>query len=72
MLFYQMLEVAPKPGREPLGDARFDPALRLDQRVGADPGRSGRTHGLPLRILGTTPAMRPASPRSANGSPSSY
>ena len=25
-LFEQMLEVAPKPGRDPLGDARFDPA----------------------------------------------
>ena len=36
-LFEQMLEVAPKPGRDPLGDARFGPALRLDQRVGAEP-----------------------------------
>ena len=32
-LFEQMLEVAPKPGRDPLGDARFDPALRVDQRA---------------------------------------
>ena len=31
----QMLEVAPKPGRDPLGDARFDPALRVHQRDGA-------------------------------------
>ena len=36
-LFEQMLEVAPKPGRDPLGDARFDPALRGHQRVGAEP-----------------------------------
>ena len=32
-----MLEVAPKPGRNPLGDAGFDPAFRGDQRVGAEP-----------------------------------
>ena len=32
-----MLEVAPKPGRDPLGDASFDPALRVHQRVGAEP-----------------------------------
>ena len=36
-LFEQMLKVAPKPGRNPLGDAGFDPAFRVDQRVGADP-----------------------------------
>ena len=36
-LFEQMLEVAPKPGRHPLGDAGFDPAFRGDQRVGAEP-----------------------------------
>ena len=36
-LFEQILEVAPKPGRNPLGDAGFDPAFRVDQRVGADP-----------------------------------
>ena len=46
-LFEQMLEVAPKPGRDPLGDARFDPALRVDQRVGAEPldRRRGRQDG---------------------------
>ena len=31
-LFEQMLKVAPKPGRDPLGDAGFDPAFRVDQR----------------------------------------
>ena len=36
-LFEQMLEVAPKPERDPLGDARFDPALRVHQCVGAEP-----------------------------------
>ena len=36
-LFEQMLEVAPKPGRDPLGDARFDPALRIHQCVGTEP-----------------------------------
>ena len=30
-LFEQMLEVAPKPGRTPLGDAGLDPAFRVDQ-----------------------------------------
>ena len=42
-----MLEVAPKPGRNPLGDAGFDPAFRVDQRVGADPldRRRGRQDG---------------------------
>ena len=46
-LFEQMLEVAPKPGRDPLGDASFDPALRVDQRVGAEPldRRRGRQDG---------------------------
>ena len=46
-LFEQMLEVASKPGRNPLGDASFDPALRLDQRVGAEPldRRRGRQDG---------------------------
>ena len=46
-LFEQMLEVAPKPGRNPLGDAGFDPAFRVDQRVGADPldRRRGRQDG---------------------------
>ena len=46
-LFEQMLAVVPKPGRDPLGDARFDPALRLDQRVGAEPfdRRRGRQDG---------------------------
>ena len=46
-LFMQMLEVAPKPGRDPLGDARFDPALRINQRVGAEPldRRRGRQDG---------------------------
>ena len=33
-LFEQMLKVAPKPGRDPLGDAGFDLAFRVDQRVG--------------------------------------
>ena len=36
-LVEQMLKVAPKPGRDPLGDAGFDPAFRVDQRVGAEP-----------------------------------
>ena len=46
-LFEQMLEVLPKPGRNPLGDARFDPALRGHQRVGAEPldRRRGRQDG---------------------------
>ena len=46
-LFEQMLEVASKPGRNPLGDASFDPALRLDRRVGAEPfdRRRGRQDG---------------------------
>ena len=34
---------APKPGRDPLGDEGFDPAFRVDQRVGADP--LGRRRG---------------------------
>ena len=34
-LFEQILEVAPKPGRNPLGDAGFDPAFRVDQRASA-------------------------------------
>ena len=46
-LFEQILEVAPKPGRNPLGDAGFDPAFRVDQRVGANPldRRRGRQDG---------------------------
>ena len=46
-LFEQMLEVSPEPGRDPLGDARFDPALRVHQRVGAEPldRRRGREDG---------------------------
>ena len=42
-----MIEVAPKPERDPLGDASFDPALRVDQRVGAEPldRRRGRQDG---------------------------
>ena len=46
-LVEQMLEFAPKPGRNPLGDAGFDPAFRVDQRVGADPldRRRGRQDG---------------------------
>ena len=46
-LFEQMLEVAPKPGRDPLGDASFDPALCVNQRVGAEPldRRRGRQDG---------------------------
>ena len=37
-----------KRGRDPLGDARFDPALRVHQRVGAEPfdRRRGRQDGL--------------------------
>ena len=36
-----------KPGRDPLGDAGFDPAFRVDQRVGAEPldRRRGRQDG---------------------------
>ena len=44
-VFEQMLKVVPKPGRDPLGDAGFDPAFRGDQRVGAEPldrRRAGR------------------------------
>ena len=46
-LVEQMLKVAPKPGRDPLGDAGFDPAFRVDQRVGAEPldRRRGRQDG---------------------------
>ena len=46
-LFEQMLKVTPKPGRDPLGDAGFDPAFRVDQRVGAEPlgRRRGRQDG---------------------------
>ena len=46
-LFEQMLKVAPKPGRDPLGDAGFDLAFRVDQRVGAEPldRRRGRQDG---------------------------
>ena len=33
----QMFQCAPKPGRNPLGDAGFDPAFGIDQRVGAQP-----------------------------------
>ena len=42
-----MLEVAPKPGRDPLGDTSFDPAFRVDRRVGAEPldRRRGRQDG---------------------------
>ena len=36
-LFEQMLEVSPKPERDPLGDACFDPPLRIHQRAGAEP-----------------------------------
>ena len=44
----QMLQFTPKPGRNPLGNAGFDPAFRVDQRVGAKPldrrrGRQDRT-----------------------------
>ena len=42
-----MLEVSAEPGRDPLGDARFDPALRVHQRVGAErlDRRRGREDG---------------------------
>ena len=36
-LLEQMLEVAPQSGRHPLGDAGFDPAFRVDERIGAEP-----------------------------------
>ena len=36
-LFEQMLEVAPQPGRHPLGDAGLDAAFRVDERIGAEP-----------------------------------
>ena len=39
-LFEQMLEVAPQPGRHPLGEAGFDPAFRVDERIGAEAARS--------------------------------
>ena len=35
--FVQIVEFAAKPGRNPLGDAGFDPAFHFDQRVGAEP-----------------------------------
>ena len=43
----QMLKVVPKRRRHPLGDAGFDPAFRVDQRVGAKPldRRRGRQDG---------------------------
>ena len=47
-LVEQMLKVAPKPGRDPLGDAGLrPPAFRVDQRVGAEPldRRRGRQDG---------------------------
>ena len=46
-LLEQMLEVAPQPGRHPLGDAGLDPAFRVDERVGAEPldRRRGRQDG---------------------------
>ena len=46
-LFEQMLEVAPQPGRRPLGDAGFDPAFRVDERGGAETlnRRRGRQDG---------------------------
>ena len=34
-----MLEVAPQPGRHPLGDAGFDPAFRVDERIVVVAGR---------------------------------
>ena len=54
-LFEQMLEVAPQPGRDPLGDARLDPALRVHQRVGAEPRdrRRGRQDGRVSRQAST-------------------
>ena len=58
-LFEQMLKVSPKPGRDPLGDARFDPALRVHQRVGAEPldRRRGRQDGSRVsRQASTNPA----------------
>ena len=47
-LFEQMLEVAPKPGQDPLGDARLDPALGSWPATGGRPalevgGRRGRS-----------------------------
>ena len=46
-LFEQLLEVAPQPGRHPLGDAGLDAAFRVDERVGAEPldRRRGRQDG---------------------------
>lgn len=38
----QMLQFALKPGRNPLGDAGFEPAFGVDQRVGAQPLDRGR------------------------------
>ena len=53
-LFEQMLEVAPKPGQDPLGDARLDPALGSGGRPGArGRGRRGRS-GADLAAVLTT------------------
>ncbi len=42
----EVLEVASKPGRNPFGDAHFDPAFRVDRRVGGPLGRRrGRQDG---------------------------
>lgn len=41
-LFEQMIEVAPKAGRHPLGDAGLDPAFRVDEGIGAEPRRQRR------------------------------
>ena len=49
-----MLEVSPKPGRDPLGDARFDPALRVQ------PGRRRRA---------ARPSSRPAGWFACHGRP---
>ena len=46
-LFEQMLEVAPQPGRHPLGDAGLDAAFRVDEHIGAEAldRRRGRQDG---------------------------
>ena len=77
--FEQVLEVAPQPGRHPLGDASLDLAFRVDERVGAEPARSSswpagwsagdgrprRTSGPGLRSTASAVLLRGALQRTA-------
>ena len=70
-LFEQMLEVAPQPGRHPLGDAGLDAAFRVDERIGAEPLDRRRSIGAePLdrrrgRQDGRPPPWSSATPRTS-------